>query len=527
LANWFSIAFKGAFALTGIGAFAGLIFPGLGSFETRLIAAGACLVFAVLNLVSVRHTGRMQTILVGLLLAVLLFFVVGGMEEISLDHYRGFLAKGWKSVFATAGLIFVSFGGLTKAASVGAETRNPTRNLPRGMVSAFVVVILLYVLAVTVAVGVLPPGELSGSLAPLSETGRLIWGTPGLAAVSAAAMIAFITTANAAILSASRAPMQMSRDGLLPRVFRRVTRRQRTPSASILVTTVFMLGVVLFLGLEDLVKTASTMMLLLFISVNLSIIIMRESRIHSYRPTFRSPLYPWFQIAGIVVYIFLILEMGAVPLFITGGFLLLGTAWYLVFARRRVRRSSALMHVVERVTARELKTPTLEAELKEILVDRDRIVEDRFDLLVKDCPVLDIRERVSSGNLLELAARELAGRLLVPPETLREKFTERERQSCTAIAPGIALPHILVEGNGIFQVMLARGREGIVFPCVDDPVYAVFILAGSPDERNFHLRALMAIAQVVQDPGFFARWREARNPEELRNIVLLAPRQRI
>ncbi len=57
-------------------------------------------------------------------------------------------------------------------------------------------------------------------------------------------------------------------------------------------------------------------------------------------------------------------------------------------------------------------------------------------------------------------------------------------------------------------------------------MHVVFVLAGSKDERNFHLRALAAIAEIAQGEDFDKRWLEARDTEELRHIVLLAERKR-
>jgi APA family basic amino acid/polyamine antiporter len=105
-------------------------------------------------------------------------------------------------------------------------------------------------------------------------------------------------------------------------------------------------------------------------------------------------------------------------------------------------------------------------------------------------------------------------------------FRKREAQSSTVIRPGLAIPHILVEGERIFNILIARSRQGIIFPDVDTPVHAMFVLIGTMDERNYHLRALMAIAQIAQGPDFDTRWLKARSAEELRNIILLAHRRR-
>jgi mannitol/fructose-specific phosphotransferase system IIA component (Ntr-type) len=111
-------------------------------------------------------------------------------------------------------------------------------------------------------------------------------------------------------------------------------------------------------------------------------------------------------------------------------------------------------------------------------------------------------------------------------DTLFDMFLEREEQSCTVIHPGLAIPHILIKGEGSFRLLLVRSKDGINFPCVDHPVHAMFVLIGTMDERNFHLRALMAIAQIAHSVDFDQRWKDAGGEDELRHILLLSRRSR-
>ena len=103
---------------------------------------------------------------------------------------------------------------------------------------------------------------------------------------------------------------------------------------------------------------------------------------------------------------------------------------------------------------------------------------------------------------------------------------EREEESSTVIRPGLAIPHIIVPGDHKFDILLARCKAGITFPKSKDKVYIVFVLYGSKDERNFHLRALAAIAEIAQSTKFDKAWLAARNTEDLRNIILTAERRR-
>ena len=104
-----------------------------------------------------------------------------------------------------------------------------------------------------------------------------------------------------------------------------------------------MIAAIVFLDIESLVKTASTLMIILFILVNTSVIIMRESRIQSYRPKFKSPLYPYIHIFAIVAYSALIIDMGRVPLLFTGMFIAVSAGWFMFYVRRHVSRASAVM----------------------------------------------------------------------------------------------------------------------------------------------------------------------------------------
>jgi len=531
LANWFSVAMKSAFAVVGMAVLIEVIFLEvfdiqLSPLQLKTVAVLCCLIFTTMNVVSVKHTSRFQILLVGILLALLAFFVVFGAGRVEAVRFKGFLDKGWFSVFATAGLVFVSFGGLTKVASIAEEVKNPGKNLPLGMLLAWCVVALFYVAVVTIAVGLVDSEELTGSLMPISLAAGKFAGPAGFAILGLAAVAAFVTTANGGILAASRYPMAMSRDRLLPQQLARINERFKTPHTSILLTGIFMIAAIVFLEIELLVKTASTLMIILFILVNTSVIIMRESRIQSYRPKFKSPLYPYIHIAVIIIYCALIIDMGWVPLLITVGFIGMSAAWYLLYVYRRVSRASAVMHVVERVTDRELKSVTLENELRDILLERDDVIEDRFDHLIRECQILDIEGAISAEDIFRRVSTILAERLQTNEYVLFEKFLHREAEGGTVVQPGFAIPHIVVEGENKFDVLLIRARGGINFPHAPDPVKIMFVLAGSKDERNYHLRALMAIAQVAQEKDFEKRWFAARDTEAIRNLILLSTRKR-
>ena len=531
LADWFSLALKSAFAVVGIAIFIELtLLPlfgiGMTAWQLKAIAIISCIFFTILNIVSVKHTSKFQILLVIVLLVIMAIFVLLGTRKVEITRYNGFFDKGWLAIFATSGLIFISFGGLNKVVNVAEEVRQPGRNLPLGMLLAWFVVSLFYIAVVATTVGVVDGSELSSHLMPISLAASKFIPFIGFGLLGIAAIAAFVTTANAGILAASRSPMAMSRDKLLPPFLSRVNQRFKTPHISILLTCGSMITAIIFLNVEALAKTASTLLIILYILANASVIIMRESKIQSYRPKFRSPLYPYMHIFAIIAYSALIIDMGKQPLLITAGFIGLSTVWYLFYASKRVNRASAAMHIVERVTAKDLKTVTLENELRDILMARDEIIEDRFDQLIRGCKILDIQGKKASEKIFRQAAEILAARLGTDEFVLFEKFLHRESEGGTVIQPGLAIPHIIVEGEKKFDILLVRAVEGIDFPNSPDPVRIMFILAGSKDERNYHLRALMAIAQIAQEKDFGQQWLAARDIEAIRNLILLSTRKR-
>ncbi len=520
--SWFALTFKSAFALVGMGAYAALVMD----LPIKVTAAALCVVFTVVNLVGIRRAGRFQVLLVLGLLTLLSVYFFRGLRHVDPVKMSPFMPNGFGSVLATAGFVFVSYGGLTKVASIAEEVKNPGKTIPRAMFISLTVVALLYALVVLVTAGVLDAEELDHAHTPISDGARVFMGGIGEVALAVAALLAFVSTANAGLMSASRYPIAMSRDGMVPPFFQRVNARFGTPHFSILSTGLFMIVVVLVLELDLLVKVASTLVMMLFVIANLSVLIMRESRIQNYQPTFHSPLYPWMQLAGIVAGVALVVKMEVLPVLATALFVSGALIWYLVYARANVNRQAAIVHVVERITDKKLTSYSLETELKGILRERDEIVEDRFDHLIKESVVLDIDGTLTVEEFLTRVSDVMAPRLSLDSANLLALFTEREEESTTALRPGLAIPHIVIQGSGKSDILLARCKGGITFAESLPPVHAVFVLVGTRDERHFHLCALMAIAQITEEPDFDRRWMAARSVNELRDIVLLGERRR-
>lgn len=520
--TWFSLSLKGAFALLGMGAYLSIITP----LSLNIIAFWLCVFFIVLNLIGVKEAGRFQVFLVLGLLSILLSYVLWGMKAVSSVNFSPFFSKGLGAMFATASFVFISYGGLTKVAALAEETKNPGRNLPLGMILSLIVTSIFYALVIFITIGVLNPESLKGTLTPISDGAVAFGGDVLKIIISIGAFLAFISTANAGIMTASRYPLGMSRDKLLPAVFQKISSKFKTPYIAILFTGFFMILAILFFRLELLVKIASSILILLYVFANLTVILFRESKILSYRPRFHSPLYPYPHILGIFGGGFLLIEMGTFIVFLTMVFFLLGFIWYKSYAQKRATQDSALIYVLERLTVKdkELASENLLTELKDIVIQREGIIGDNFYKLIKESKVFDIKEPLKMEDLLKEVSDGLSKDLNLASEELFSKFIERERESSTVIAKGLAIPHIFVKDKNVDKLVLVRARTGVIFPA-DQLVHIAFILVGSIGERVLHLKILAAIAQITQNPDFERKWLEAKDEEELRNVILLAEKR--
>jgi amino acid transporter/mannitol/fructose-specific phosphotransferase system IIA component (Ntr-type) len=521
--TWFSLGLKGAFALIGMGAYLIII----ADISLEIIAVLCLLFFIALNLIGVGKAGRLQVFLVMGFLAILLSYIFRGVGAVNSSNFSPFFDKGIAPVFATASFVFISYGGLTQVVALAEEIKNPGRNLPLGMFLSLAVTSAFYALVIFVTIGVLDPEHLKGTLIPISDGADILGGNTFMIIIGIGAFLAFISTANSVIMTASRYPLGMSRDRLLPMSFKKISPKFKTPYISILVTGFFMIIAIMFLELELLVKVGSGVLILLYILTSLAVILFRESKILSYKPKFYAPFYPYLQIAGILGGIFLLVGMGTLIISLTVIFLLFGFIWYKIYAQKGASQDSALMYALEKLVARdrELASDDLLTELRDIVIERDEIIKDRFHKLIEESKVLDIEEPLKMEDFFKKVSDIFSRDLNLDSKELLKKFVEREKESSTVIRKGLSIPHIVVEGRNIFKVLLVRAKTGVILT-EDELAHIIFVTVSSFDERNLHLKVLAAIAQITQCPEFDRRWLRARNAEELRNIVLLTERRK-
>ena len=366
--TWFSLIFKGALALVGGAPYLVLLLD----VPAEPLAFGVALVLIVVNIVGVKQTGRMQIVIVAVMLAVMIWFIVAGTPSVESARFEGFFESGFEGIVGATGFVFVSYAGVTKIASVAEEVENPDRNLPLGILGSLFLTTLIYIAIVTVMVGVASQADLTSTDTPMQVAADSALPAIGATAVIVAALLALISTANAGILSSSRYPFAMSRDDLAPGLFEDVSDRFETPVNAITLTGAVLLGL-LFLPVDQIAKLASAFQILVFMLINAAVIAFRQGSIEAYDPSFESPLYPVPQLFGIVGGVVLLGYIGLVPL--AGAVLITVGAmvWYyaLVYRRGGVGREGAMTDALRRSVGRDVVEQT-ESEVEtggnEILV---------------------------------------------------------------------------------------------------------------------------------------------------------------
>jgi Trk K+ transport system NAD-binding subunit/Kef-type K+ transport system membrane component KefB/mannitol/fructose-specific phosphotransferase system IIA component (Ntr-type) len=181
-------------------------------------------------------------------------------------------------------------------------------------------------------------------------------------------------------------------------------------------------------------------------------------------------------------------------------------------------REYAVVHMVDRATSKEIASQELVNEVEEIIHVKDDQRKEKFDRLIEEGIVLDLDQAMTYDVFFARVAEAMADSANILRENLFQLLMEREKELSTALRPDLAIPHIIIEGQNTFRILMARSKEGIYFSELAPKVSAVFVLVGTRDQRNFHLYALSVIAEAVQQIQFQECWRKAKNDTTLRNL---------
>lgn len=161
-------------------------------------------------------SGGIQILVVIVLVLILALFVFAGMLNHPAIPRESFPIHGWGPVIGSIGLIIVSFTGFEKISTIAEEVKQPDRTLPMAIIGSVVIATILYVLLIFTATGLMPPGEIVSKNGLLVDAANLTFGTIGQANLHVAALLATLSSANAATMASSRISYGMGRDLVLP-----------------------------------------------------------------------------------------------------------------------------------------------------------------------------------------------------------------------------------------------------------------------------------------------------------------------
>ncbi len=525
LGSWVAVIFKSAFALVGMGAYLSLY------IDVPIIALAVILtiVFGLVNIFGAKETTMLQRVLVGTLVVILAAFTILGLAETGLaeswqpnDGDEAFFSSGFVGFIATIGLVFVSYAGLTKVASVAEEIQNPDRNIPLGMVLSLITATAVYTLGVIVIINLLPPEQLHGSLTPVADAGREFLGwIPydfGIILIVVAAIAAFASTGNAGILSASRYPFAMAKDKLVPPRFAKIG-KFGTPTFSIMVTVATMIGVILLFNVEAVAKLASAFQLLLFGLVCLAVIVMRESRIASYKPGFRSPLYPWTQVIGILISFWLIVEMGLMAIGFT-GMLTIGCAlWYQFYAAGSLQRRGAIFHVHERLG--QMRYEGLERELMTIIHDRTQDENLSYESLIARCVVHTYTVGSYSREMIVEETKNIAHSAFEMEREALEQVFSANAATLHPLSERVLLAYRSHESLKRPELVVFKfGPNTTISADGIGETHTIMMLLCPKRPAGLDLRLAGHLAEVVQAYDFDRRWLAASSDREMNEILM-------
>ena len=196
---------------------------------------------------------------------------LANLDTLSLGETIPLTGVAWYGVLGGTFLAFFAFIGFEDMVNIAEEVKHPQRTIPRGIVFAFIVSAVLYVLVALVAISTIPPEALAASEAPLADVYRIATGRPAVI-ISLIGLVAVINGALIQIIMASRIFYGMSRNGWLPAFLGEVNPRTHTPVRATLIAGMLVLILALNLPLISLAKITSAMVLGVFVIINLSLL---------------------------------------------------------------------------------------------------------------------------------------------------------------------------------------------------------------------------------------------------------------
>ncbi len=284
-----------------------------GSAATAILNLPAVLIslaVTVLLVTGIEESARVNAVIVGIKVAVVLLIIGVGGLFVSAEYWHPFMPPntgefgnfGWSGVLRGAGVIFFAYIGFDAVSTAAQEARNPQRDMPIGIFASLIVCTILYVLVSGVMVGLVPyqqlgvpaPMALAVDAARVRASGTAWEGIVGFMplVVKLGAIAGLSSTIIVQMVAQPRIFMSMAQDGLLPAWAAKIHPRFRTPHVTTMITGAIVAFASGFTPIGVLGELVSIGTLFAFIVVAIGIITLRRTRPDLERP-FRTPGVPW------------------------------------------------------------------------------------------------------------------------------------------------------------------------------------------------------------------------------------------
>ncbi|WP_068502044.1 amino acid permease [Paenibacillus kribbensis] len=281
----------------------------------------------------IRESKRINNIMVVVKIIVILLFIIVAFKYVRPDHWTPFLPFGFSGVFGAAALVFFAFIGFDAVSSAAEETKNPARDLPRGIIFSLVICTLLYVIVSGIMTGIVPFMDFEGISHPVSLVLQVAGQNWVAGIVDIGAILGMTTVMLVMLYGQTRIMFAMSRDGLMPKVLSKVHPKYKTPY----INTLFFGTLSALMGglipLDELASLVNIGTLSAFILISVAVIVMRKTQPNLPR-AFRCPGVPYIPILAIISCAVLILNLNGQTFIRFIIWLVIGLAVYFLYSRK-------------------------------------------------------------------------------------------------------------------------------------------------------------------------------------------------
>ncbi len=246
------------------------------------------LAITALLVIGVRESARFNAVIVAIKLAAILFFIIVGAGYVKPENWSPFMPYGFAGVTAAAAVVFFAYIGFDAVSTTAEEAKNPSRDLPIGIIASLVICTVLYLSVAGVLSGIIPVVQFKDDAqflnAPVGYALAVINQDWAAGLVSAGAVAGITSVLLVMLLSQPRIFFAMSRDQLLPPGVSKVHPKFRTPYITTMITGVIVAIVAGFTPIDILSEMTSIGTLFAFVVVSMAVIILRNKRPDARRP---------------------------------------------------------------------------------------------------------------------------------------------------------------------------------------------------------------------------------------------------